>query len=413
MSITALPGGGPAPVCDVLDRRRITGAAGSTHNGIDWLEVVTPDQRTLEVHLLHPAPGEPGGLPAGPAWTVANVRVIGGERITGIAVTSVAASGPVLRVTVDTAGDFSPYTLHLVAGGPAAAPVGDVTPPVGVDPALAAVRFSFKAACPTRFDCVPEIDCAPAVLAPTPPLDYLARDHATLRRILVDRLALHLDDLHPDRAADPLTAMVDLLAHVADQLSVTGDLVATEAHLDTARSRISLRRHARLLDHAVHDGTNARTWVVLEVAAGSAADGALLDAGTAVVTRGQGAAAVLGALPPAVGGATVFATLHPLRLAAARSALAFHTWSDTECRLPAGATSATFVRGAGLDLLAGDVLVLEEVLGRDSGLEADADRERRHAVAWWTCARDGTPSRRWTSSPSAGTPATRCPPRCA
>lgn len=374
MTGAGLPGDGAALVCAVEDRRRITGAPGSSHNGIDWLEVTTADQRTLEVHLLHPAPGEPGGVPAGPAWTPDNLRVTGGERITGIAVTGLAVAGDVLRVTVDTAGDFSPYALRLVASGT------EDAVPAGVDPALAAVTFSFKAGCPTRFDCVPDDDCPPAALAPTPPLDYLARDHARLRQILVDRLALHLDDVHPERAAEPLTAMVDLLAHVAEQVSVTGDLVATETHLHTARSRISLRRHARLLDHALHDGTNARTWVALEVAAGSAADGALLDEGTALVTRGQGAEAALAAVPPASGGATVFATLHPIRLAAARSELAFHTWSDAECCLPAGATSATFVRPPGLDLAPGDVLVLEEVVGRDTGLAADADRGRRQAV---------------------------------
>lgn len=367
--------GAAGPVCTIEDRRRITGRAGSTHTGIDWLEVTSEDQRTLAVHLLHPAPGEPGGIPAGPAWGPENVRISGGERITGITVTSLAVADDVLTVTVDAAGDFSPYVLRLVASGTESAP------PPGVDPALAAVTFSFKAGCATRFDCATPAEPPPTALPPTPPLDYLAREHGRLRQVLLDRLAVHLgDDLQPDRAADPLTAMVDLLAHVADQVAVTGDLVATEAHLHTARSRISLRRHARLLDHRLRDGTNARTWVAFEVSPGSAADGALLPDGTPIVTRGHGAQPALEGLPPASGGATVFATLHPIRLAAARSALAFHTWSDAECVLPAGATRVTFERPAGLDLEAGDVLVLEEVVGRETGLAADADRARRYPV---------------------------------
>lgn len=365
--------------CGLEDRRRITGAAGSTLNGIDWLEVVSDDQRTLEVHLLHPAPGEPGGVPGGAPWTAANLRVTGGERITGIAVTALAVAGDVLTVTVDTAGDFSPYQLRLVATGT------EDTPPPGVDPALAAVTFSFKAGCATRFDCAPDVDCPPTPMLPAPRLDLFARDHERLRQVLVDRLSTTLDpaltaDLAAGRVADPLTAMVDLLAHVGEQVAVTGDLVASETHLHTARSRISLRRHARLLDHALHDGTNARTWVAFEVAPGGTADGALLDAGTPVVTRGHGSSAALTALPDVTSDATVFATMHPVRLAAARSAIAFHTWSDAECCLPAGSTTATFVREPGVDLVVGDVLVLEEVVGRETGRTADGDRDRRHAV---------------------------------
>ena len=37
--------------------------------------------------------------------------------------------------------------------------------------------------------------------------------------------------------------------------------MATEAYLDTARQRISVRRHVRLMDYALHEGCNARAWV--------------------------------------------------------------------------------------------------------------------------------------------------------
>ena len=57
--------------------------------------------------------------------------------------------------------------------------------------------------------------------------------------------------------------LVELLAYVGDQLSYYQDAVATEAYLDTARQRISVRRHARLVDYAMHEGCNARAWVTL------------------------------------------------------------------------------------------------------------------------------------------------------
>src|SRR5882672_151088 len=58
--------------------------------------------------------------------------------------------------------------------------------------------------------------------------------------------------------------LVELLAYVGDYLSYYQDAVATEAYLDTARQRISVRRHARLVDYFMHEGCNARAWVCLE-----------------------------------------------------------------------------------------------------------------------------------------------------
>ena len=59
-------------------------------------------------------------------------------------------------------------------------------------------------------------------------------------------------------------ALVELLAYAGDHLSYYQDAVATEAYLDTARQRISVRRHARLVDYLMHEGCNARAWVCIE-----------------------------------------------------------------------------------------------------------------------------------------------------
>src|SRR3978361_959297 len=49
-------------------------------------------------------------------------------------------------------------------------------------------------------------------------------------------------------------------------LSATGRAGApTRANLAPARSRISLRRHARLVDYTMGEGTNARAWMQLKV----------------------------------------------------------------------------------------------------------------------------------------------------
>ena len=68
----------------------------------------------------------------------------------------------VLVVRTDVFGDFSTYTLRLVAGP------GLDDPADGFDPVLAAVDFSFKAECPTKFDCLAPAKCPPSPRRRTP-----------------------------------------------------------------------------------------------------------------------------------------------------------------------------------------------------------------------------------------------------
>src|SRR5512134_476551 len=94
-----------------------------------------------------------------------------------------------------------------------------------------------------------------------PEINYLAKDYASFRRLMLERLALLLPDGIQDQPADLQVALVELLAYTADHLSYYQDAVATEAYLGTARSRVSLRRHARLLNYPIHEGCNARVWI--------------------------------------------------------------------------------------------------------------------------------------------------------
>src|SRR5690554_7567273 len=43
--------------------RRLKVASSNAINGMDYLEVVSSDQKTLEVHFFNPLPGETGGIP--------------------------------------------------------------------------------------------------------------------------------------------------------------------------------------------------------------------------------------------------------------------------------------------------------------------------------------------------------------
>src|SRR5262249_47207815 len=134
----------------------------------------------------------------------------------------------------------------------------------GFDPRYAQIEFTFKIGCPSDLDCAPDTSCPPTPL-PEPEINYLAKDYATFRQLILDRLSLIMPDWQERHAADFGIAVVEVLAYVGDYLSYYQDAVATEAYLDTARQRISVRRHARLVDYRMHEGCNARAWVFVEV----------------------------------------------------------------------------------------------------------------------------------------------------
>jgi hypothetical protein len=347
-------------------------------NGIRYLEV-SADQRRLEVHFVHAL----DLVPAVPL-TVTNVEIRGGVRVRDPAVTGLHTHGDVLTVEVATAGDFSRYTLRLVASA------GESAPPPGIDPALARIEFSFKVDCPSDFDCRSDAAC-PTATAKPPAIDYLARDYASFRRLVLDRLAALMPDWRERNPADLWVTLAEAVAFRADELSYYQDAVATEAYLGTARQRASVRRHTRLLDYPFHDGRNARAWVAFEV--DPAADGLVLPGCDA--STGLGGALLLTGVPglgPSISpegaqtaleaGAEPFETLAPLTLYSAHNEIGLHTWSDEECCLPKGATTA-FLRdddGNRLRLRVGDVLVLEARASASTGEAVDADPQQRHAV---------------------------------
>lgn len=411
--------------CGTAQRRaRVAQAPGI--NGIDYLEVLDHDvadtpalaglapQQTLLVHCFKPLP----------AISAQNVAITGGVRVSGVKVTwaypanalppSLVTKGAVstaerdwyallpdapqvLVVRTDSSGDFSRYTLALVQ------PVTGSVPVPGFDPQLSQVEFSFKVECPSDFDCRSATECAPPQLQ-APLINYLAKDYQGFRQLLLDRLAALSPQWQERNPADAGVMAVEALAYAADQLSYYQDAVATEAYLGTARRRVSVRRHARLLDYQMHDGCNARTWVCLQVSA----DGVVLppyDPQTRQGTRFLTQVPARSTLDPtalertlADYSPTVFEPLQSVALYRAHNAIGLYTWGEDDCCLPKGATRATLLDydlaqlapGASppsppsdsnrLRLCAGDVLIFTERVGPATGLTADADPSRRHAV---------------------------------
>jgi predicted phage baseplate assembly protein len=327
--------------CDDRSERRAN-ARERDLNGIDYVEV--DDQKPeLVATFLGQAPR---------SIAPANVRVEGGRPVRVLDVTVARFADPTrddcVRIELDGRGDASTYTLTLVG-------LEDF------DPRYASATFSFAGPCREEVDCAPVDDCAPPAFG-EPVLSYLAKDYASFRSLILDRLALVEPDWTERHVPDLGVTLVELLAYAGDQLSYFQDAVATEAYLDTARRRVSLRRHLRLIDHRLHEGCNARAWMVLE-------------------TEGDRTLAP-GTFRFRTPGGETFEPLaaEPVTLRVAHNRIELWTWQEQECHLAAGATAATLKRAPGVDLRPGDVLLLEEVLGPRTGVPADADPAHRQAV---------------------------------
>ena len=387
----------------------------SDRNGFDYVEVDCA-QTTLTVYFLGRAP----------EWiTAAHLRIEGGRRTRDLRIIDVRIDrsddeglDDRMIVTVDRPGDFSTYRLCVAALDDAGRPTGRA--PTDFDARYTCVCFTFKAGCPSDLDCAASSACDEAPLD-EPTIDYLAKDYGSFRRLLLDRLALLLPDWNERHIPDIGITLVELLAYVGDNLSYHQDAVATEAYLDTARLRISVRRHARLVDYLLHEGCSAQAWLTFEVADETLT---LRAKDFYVITphprRSDPVlkeedlprtepAPFLGFQPRLPEGQAA------LTLRQARNRIGVYRWGQSSCCIERGATSATLVdpgqvpdgpspkphdndcaapgkppfdidagiadgRWHLLRLQACDVLVFEEVLGPHTGDEADADPSHRHAV---------------------------------
>ncbi|MCL7375256.1 putative baseplate assembly protein [Streptomyces sp. 35G-GA-8] len=396
-------------VCRTDGRRAKVRAA--RLGGVDAVEV-GDDGLTLTVTFLGKAPH--GLCPE-------NIRIDGGRRITGIEAVEVSVEREEdpelddrLFVTLDRTGDTSRYRLSVVATDPYGRP--GTEPFHGFDQRYFWADFDFRADCPTPFDrekderggverpCGPPPHtpgAAPALApAPAPVIDYTARDYDTIRRLILDRLALTTPDWVERNAADLGTTLVELLAHNADLIGYQQDAVATEAYLDTARRRVSVRRHVRLIDYPMHDGVNARAFVTVQTARRlTLPPGTFRFAAVDVRTPAPRDVPEIGtviddrdlSVLDERGSVEVFEPVvaeEPLVLSPEHTTIRFWTWGDEVCALPRGATAATLrdawadkeCTARTLELSPGDLLLIEEVRGPRSGTPGDADPAHRQAV---------------------------------
>ena len=176
-----------------------------------------------------------------------------------------------------------------------------------------------------------EVFFAPAAPAPraaadqTPFEEQPIGDYASTLAGLLHRLALTRPEWQERSEADPWLVLVELLAWAGDQLAGYQDAVATEAWLETARQRLSIRRHARLLGYIAHDGCTSRAWLRLSPVADLE-----LEAGTGFVSKRDP-----DLHDPAV---RTFQLLAAARVTPDLEALRLYSWGLDDWLLPAGTT---------------------------------------------------------------------------
>jgi len=372
-------------------------------NGLDTVEVDNGGRRLILTFLEHaPADVHP-----------ANVRIDGphgAAPVSAIRVRRATQEDPHLedRLLVELAapGGAGPYTVRLVErtadGRPGWAPLR------GLDPRFAQAGFAFDIDLPNP---VAGTQLAAASSMAALQASYLARDYEGLRQLILDRLAQTMPTWTETHVADIGITLVELLAYVGDDLSYYQDAVATEAYLQTARRRISVRRHARLVDYRLGEGCQARAWVCLIVteaaqlplrelvfaAVPGLADGApvlsldaaaLLPGASGPARRYTPVRAALG--PPAVMSGDGRGQGPTVAVSPAHNPVALWAWGERDSWLRAGATTAVLADGwtdpadhgpsapRSLSLQAGDVVVFEAT--QDPSGIGPPDPTQRHPV---------------------------------
>jgi len=394
------------PICRDAKRR----ADVLTHpvlNGIDFVEY---ERRPLAIHkqvlvvtFLKPLPDPPRSDPDGAYGLTlpANLGLVmmqGGTRIVNIRPLAASLVGSRLEIAVSEEGDFSTYVLAL---GWSLQPDGTFQQQIpALDVQFSIAPINFKAGCPTDFDCR-ELQICPPDTPAEPIIDYLAKDYASFRQLLIDLIPQLNPGWIERNPSDLGIALLELFAFEGDNLSYFQDAVANEAYLDTARQRASAKKHARLVDYAMHDGRNAWAFVHFEVGSGGE-----VPLGTKMLSRVTTPLRSKSVVPgvvipeadvppetfdadPALAQIRVFETAFQLTVHQNNNTIFLHTWGNLDCCLPKGTRTAylySLADGPGQrqafmpSLAAGDFLLLEEVMGPQTGARADADPTHRQVV---------------------------------
>ncbi len=323
-----------------------------------------PDHALLEVEFFNA--NHLAGPPPLATFTVSGgVRRPAGPHPGDVRVTQMQAGAAPnrLRLRVEPVGDYSVYTLHVPQGN--------------FDPLFSAAPFKFRPGC-FNLNCAPDW-AGPDAPEEAPAIDYLARDYDSFRHVMMTWMERRVPGWQPTSEADLDQVLIDLVSADADELADFQDRVMNEAYFPRVRKRVSLARHARLMDYHVHQGNQASTWVALTV-----------NTPTFLVPRGAGA---WSGKRWNDADAVIFAFVRDQLCQQALNELHLYRWDDTVSALEAGATAADLTPATPLTtaaqanalvaaLQAPEVtrLLLEEALNPETGTPNGRDPTARQIV---------------------------------
>lgn len=245
-----------------------------------------------------------------------------------------------LRLRIRPIGDYSTYTLGVEFAQ--------------FDPLLAEISFKFRPAC-FNMNCA-EVE-RPRALPPQPAIDYLAKDFDSFKHTLICAMQQRVPGWQPTSEADLDQVLIDLIAADADELSDFQDRMLNEAFLASARKRVSLARHARLMDYHIHQGNQASTWLAVEASAPTLLPGGIA-AGFAAWTGQRWNDA----------GSRIFVATEALQCEPLLNRLGLYSWGGSVTALEAGSRSADLALPAPLNAANNaDALVLRDLLNNGSG----------------------------------------------
>lgn len=268
------------------------------HNNNEVANILADPQ---EPKLIFPISGG-HRIPAGP----------GADQVKVVSISGGPADNS-LVLTVAPIGDYSTYTLSIDFQN--------------IDPIFSEMQFKFRPGC-FNIDCAPDWEPAPEPKE-DPAIDYLAKDYDSFRHTMIAAMMERVPNWEAISEADLGLILSELFSAAADELSDYQDRVMNEAYLGTSRKRVSLARHARLMDYHIHQGNQASTWLAVELADGEEFDlpkGFLVWAGNENDIND----------PSSV----LFMTQKQQHMHHLLSQMRLYTWSDSLPALAAGSTSA-------------------------------------------------------------------------
>jgi hypothetical protein len=289
--------------------------------GIDFLSV-SEDQLTIDVYFHVDPDAMTNSLETDLDATMLSITATEAVTLSEVPIKSISwtpiSGRKVLQIVVEQPGDFVIYRFAIDHPR--------------VDRFFADVPLDFKAACPRLVDCERDDPICPEPGGDEPHLDYTARDFWALRRAMLDLASLRNPDWSDRNEADLVIMMIEALASIGDEIAYSQDRFRWESNLFDATQRRSQRRHAQLVDHHIHDGLGASTWLTVTASGPGAST---VPAGTAVSARTEDGRTI----PYAIG----FGLDHALdggtvAIDARRNRLTPHIPDDEDACLPRGST---------------------------------------------------------------------------